>query len=140
MKIYFKKYSKNCQFSIQEKIKMTKRDFVVKIASEVDLTQNQVSVVVQKFLDCVANELASGKTIELRNFGIFEIKTRRSRIGRNPKTPKNEVIIPERTVVKFRAGKELKERVELLGKKKASASKPTANKKTTKPAPKSKKR
>lgn len=120
---------------------MTKRDFVVKIASEVDLTQNQVSVIVQKFLDCLANELASGKTIELRNFGVFEIKTRQSRIGRNPKTPENEVIIPERTVVKFRAGKELKERVELLGKKKASAAaKPATTKKPAKAAQKSKKR
>ncbi|MBR7137479.1 MAG: HU family DNA-binding protein, partial [Clostridia bacterium] len=47
-------------------------------------------------------------TIELRNFGVFEIKVRKSRKGRNPNKPKNEVVIPERAVVKFRAGKELK--------------------------------
>ncbi len=105
---------------------MTKRDFVVKIAKEVGLTQNQVAVVVQKNLDYISNELAAGKTIELRNFGVFEVKIRKSRVGRNPNKPKNEVVIPERSVVKFRAGKELKDRVEQLKAKK---------KKTVKKAP-----
>lgn len=93
---------------------MTKRDFVVKIAREIGLTQNQVAVAVQKTLDYISNELASGKNIELRNFGIFEVKIRKSRIGRNPNKPQNEVKIPERVVVKFRPGKELKSRVEQI--------------------------
>ena len=77
---------------------MTKRDIVVKISSEV----SELDV------------FAGGKFIELRNFGVFEVKIRKSRKGRNPNKPKNEVVIPERVVVKFRAGKELKERVEKL--------------------------
>jgi len=93
---------------------MTKRDLVVKIAAEANLTQSDVAVVVQKTLDYMADELAAGRNIELRNFGVFEIKIRKSRKGRNPNKPENEVIIPERVVVKFRAGKELKERVEKL--------------------------
>ncbi|OGV35558.1 MAG: integration host factor subunit beta [Lentisphaerae bacterium GWF2_45_14] len=93
---------------------MTKRDIVVKISSETGLTQSDVAAVVQKTLDYMGDELASGKNIELRNFGIFEVKIRKSRKGRNPNKPKNEVVIPERVVVKFRAGKELKERVEKL--------------------------
>jgi nucleoid DNA-binding protein len=93
---------------------MTKRDLVVKIASETNLTQSDVSVVVQKTLDYMADELAAGRNIELRNFGVFEIKIRKSRKGRNPNKPENEVVIPERVVVKFRAGKELKERVEKI--------------------------
>ena len=108
---------------------MTKRDFAVKIANEIGMTQNQVAVVIQKFLDDVANELADNKTIELRNFGVFEIKTRKSRLGRNPKSPTKTVVIPERTVVKFRAGKDLKERVEQLRKAK-SAKKKTIPSKT----------
>jgi nucleoid DNA-binding protein len=97
---------------------MTKRDLVVRIAKETGLIQNSVADVVQKTLDYVADELAKGETIELRNFGVFEVKVRKSRKGRNPNRPKNEVVIPERAVVKFRAGKELKERVEKLNPKK----------------------
>ena len=93
---------------------MTKRDIVVKISSETGLTQSDVAVVVQKTLDYMGDELSAGKNIELRNFGVFEVKIRKSRKGRNPNKPKNEVVIPERVVVKFRAGKELKERVEKL--------------------------
>ena len=93
---------------------MTKRDLVVKIARETGFIQNDVAEVVQKTLDYIAEDLIAGNTIELRNFGVFEIKVRKSRKGRNPNLPKNEVIIPERTVVKFRAGKELKEAVEKL--------------------------
>ena len=86
---------------------MTKRDLVVKIARETGFIQNDVAEVVQKTLDYIAEDLIAGNTIELRNFGVFEIKVRKSRKGRNPNQPKNEVIIPERAVVKFRAGKEL---------------------------------
>ena len=93
---------------------MTKRDLVVKIAREINLNQSEVAEAVQKTLDYIAEELIAGHTIELRNFGVFEIKVRKSRKGRNPNEPKNEVVIPERTVVKFRAGKELKEAVEKL--------------------------
>ena len=93
---------------------MTKRDLVVRIAKESGVVQNVVAEIVQKTLDHIAEELIAGKDIELRNFGVFEIKVRKSRKGRNPNQPKNEVIIPERAVVKFRAGKELKEAVEQL--------------------------
>lgn len=93
---------------------MTKRDIVVRIAKETGIIQTQVTDVVQKTLDYIAEELEAGRTIELRNFGVFECKVRKSRKGRNPNKPKNEVIIPERVVVKFRAGKELKDRVEQI--------------------------
>ena len=93
---------------------MTKRDLVGKIAGETHLHQEEVMTVVQKTLDYIAEELADGRCVELRNFGVFEIVVRRERKGRNPKKPANEVVIPERAVVKFRAGKVLKERVESL--------------------------
>ena len=97
---------------------MTKRDLVVKIAKETGIIQSDVADIVQRTLDSIAGELISGNDIELRNFGVFEIKVRKSRKGRNPNKPKNEVVIPERAVVKFRAGKELKEAVEKLNTKK----------------------
>ena len=97
---------------------MTKRDLVVKIAKETGNIQKNVADIVQMTLDYLSEELVKGKTIELRNFGVFEIKVRKSRKGRNPNKPEDEVIIPKRCVVKFRAGKELKEEVEALNPKK----------------------
>ncbi len=93
---------------------MTKRDLVVKIAKETGFIQGDVAEVVQCTLDYIAEDLIAGNTIELRNFGVFEILVRKSRKGRNPNQPSNEVMIPERAVVKFRAGKELREAVEKL--------------------------
>lgn len=93
---------------------MTKRDLVVRIARETSLVQNEVAEIVQKTLDYITEELVAGRNIELRNFGVFEIKVRKERKGRNPNKPKDVVRIPERVVVKFRAGKELKEAVEKL--------------------------
>jgi len=93
---------------------MTKRDLVIEIANDSELTQKQVAVVVQNTLDYIADELASARTIELRRFGVFEVKVSKERIGRNPNKPEDDVIIPKRAIVKFRPGKELKERVKKL--------------------------
>ena len=90
---------------------MTKREFVVKISSELALIQQDVTNVVQRTLDCMADELASGRGIEFRDFGVFEVKVCKRRIGRNPNKPKEDVVIPEHAIVKFHAGKELRERV-----------------------------
>ena len=91
---------------------MTKRDLVIKIASELGLKQHEVAQVVQRTLDNIAEELADGRKIELRNFGVFELKVRKSRKGRNPNNVEaGDITIPERVVVKFRAGKELGDRV-----------------------------
>lgn len=76
------------------------------------LGQHQVFDVVQRTLDGIATALAKGQKVELRNFGVFEVKVRKARTGRNPNAPKTEVPIPERSVVKFKAGKEM--RIEVL--------------------------
>ena len=89
---------------------MTKKDIVLKIAEEEDLKQVDVKKVVQRTLDIIIAALNEGKTIELRNFGVFKVKTRKSRIGRNPKTG-TTVPIPERRVVAFKAGMIMKKRV-----------------------------
>lgn len=87
---------------------MTKRELVVRIAGEVGLSQQQVFSVIQKTLDYITEGLAKGENIEFRDFGVFEIKVRKPRIGRNPNKPENTVIIPERRVVKFKPGKQMK--------------------------------
>lgn len=90
---------------------MTKRELVVRIAEETGLSQQQVFAVVQKTLDYITESLVKGETIEFRDFGVFEIKTRKPRIGRNPNKPENTVVIPERRVVKFKPGKDMKAKV-----------------------------
>ena len=90
---------------------MTKRDLVVRIATETGLNQRDVTEVVQKTLDHIINELGSARGVELRNFGVFTLKQRKQRIGRNPNEPTNTVQIPERMVVKFKPGKIMKDRV-----------------------------
>ena len=84
---------------------MTKRDLVVRIASETGLVQQDVFKVIQMTLDCIVESLENGETVEFRNFGVFEVRTRRQRIGRNPSKPSEVVTIPERKVVKFKPGK-----------------------------------
>ena len=91
---------------------LTKHDLVIRISGETGLTQRRVFDVVQKTLDYIAEALAKGDKVELRNFGVFEIKIRKARVGRNPNKPETDVSIPARATVKFKAGKEM--RIEVL--------------------------
>ncbi len=91
---------------------LTKRDLVVRISEETNMIQQQVLDVIQKTLDYIAEALAKGDKVELRNFGVFEVKVRKARIGRNPNAPAKDVPIPKRSVVKFKPGKEM--RLEVL--------------------------
>jgi nucleoid DNA-binding protein len=90
---------------------MTKRDLVVRISEETGIVQQQVLMVVQRTLDHISEAVATGTTVELRNFGVFEVKVRKARIGRNPNRPETDVPIPRRSVVKFKPGKEMREAV-----------------------------
>src|SRR5437764_6196242 len=93
---------------------MTKRDIVIRISEETGLVQQQVLNIVQKTLDHIAEAVSKGRKVELRNFGVFEVKVRKARVGRNPNNPGTDVPIPQRAVVKFKAGKELRETVSRL--------------------------
>jgi len=99
---------------------LTKRDLVVRISNESGLVQQQVLDVVQKTLDYIADALAKGDKVELRNFGVFEVKVRKARVGRNPNAPETDVPIPQRSVVKFKAGKEMRADVLKLSPAKAT--------------------
>ena len=90
---------------------MTKRDLVVRISEETGLVQQSVLDVVQRTLDYIADAVAKGTKVELRNFGVFEVKIRKARVGRNPNAPEADVRIPPRAVVKFKPGKEMREAV-----------------------------
>src|SRR5580693_1722595 len=87
---------------------LTKNDLVVRLSDETGLTRSQALDVVQKILGYITETLAKGGKVELRNFGIFQVKIRMARVGRNPSRPEIDVRIPVRASVKFKAGKEMK--------------------------------
>jgi nucleoid DNA-binding protein len=89
---------------------MTKKDIILKVSDETNLKQIDVKKVVQKTFDCIVEALIRGEKIELRNFGVFKLKQRKSRIGRNPRTGQ-VVPVPPRKVVVFKPGLELKKKV-----------------------------
>ena len=82
---------------------ITKKEIVMKISEETGIKQVDVRRVVQSTLDKITEFLAHGQTVELRNFGIFKIKSRRGRLGRNPRTGE-EVPVPPKKVVVFKPG------------------------------------
>lgn len=90
---------------------LTKRDLVVRISNETGLVQQSVFDVIQKTLDYITDALAEGQNVELRNFGVFEVRLTKSRVGRNPNKPETDVVIPARATVKFKAGKVMRQRV-----------------------------
>ena len=93
---------------------LTKRDIVVKISNVTGLVQHQVFDVVQRTLDLITDSLARGEDVELRNFGIFEVRLTKERVGRNPNQPGSSFKIPPRATVKFKAGKIMRQKVSKL--------------------------
>jgi len=90
---------------------MTRIDLVTTIQDAIEgLNRRQCEVVVNSIFDSIRDALASGEKVELRGFGSFKVRARRSRDGRNPKTGE-AVHVPSKTVPYFKPGKELRERV-----------------------------
>ena len=90
---------------------MTKKEIVDEIAARTGLTQVDTKVVVECFLDSITDALVAGRRIEIRGFGSFGLNHRPARVGRNPKSGE-KVHVPEKFVPHFKAGKELRERVD----------------------------
>ena len=89
---------------------MTKKDIILKVSDETNLKQIDVKKIIQKTFDCITDALVRGEKIELRNFGVFKVKQRKSRTGRNPRTGQ-EVPVPPRKVVVFKPGLDMKKKV-----------------------------
>ena len=92
---------------------MTKKEIVKSISEELGLTQLKTKEIVQRTFDAIIDTLASDGRIELRNFGVFEVKKRAARMARNPRTG-DQVEVPEKYVVTFKPGKEMEARVAQL--------------------------
>ena len=89
---------------------MTKKEMAKAIAEEMGLTQLQVQGVVRRVFDGITETLVREGRIELRNFGVFEIRQRKPRKARNPRTGEG-VKVPAKRVVTFKPGREMEERV-----------------------------
>ena len=95
---------------------MTKKEIVKTISEEIGLTQLKTKEIVQKTFDAIVTTLVEDGRIELRNFGVFEVKKRAARKARNPRTGA-KVDVDEKYVVTFKPGKEMEERVRQLEEK-----------------------
>ena len=92
---------------------MTKKEIVKQISDKIGLTQLKTKDIVQQTFDAIVDALLEMGRIELRNFGVFEVKQRKARKARNPRTG-DRVDVPPKYVVTFKPGKEMEERVKKL--------------------------
>ena len=98
---------------------MTKKEIVKTISEEIGMTQLKTKEIVQKTFNAIVETLVEERRIELRNFGVFEVKARAARKARNPRTGQR-VDVPEKFVVTFKPGKEMEEKVRELEQRLAS--------------------
>jgi nucleoid DNA-binding protein len=89
---------------------MTKKDMAKLIAEEMGMIQAQTQKIVQRVFDGIIDTLVDEGRMELRNFGVFEVKKRKARQARNPRTGE-KVVVPGRAVVTFKPGLQMEERV-----------------------------
>jgi integration host factor subunit beta len=92
---------------------VTKKEIVKQISDRIGLTQLKTKEIVQQTFDAIVDTLLEVGRIELRNFGVFEVKQRKARKARNPRTGA-KVDVPPKNVVTFKPGKEMEERVRQL--------------------------
>src|SRR6476469_4088089 len=92
---------------------VTKKEIVKTISEEIGMTQLKTKEIVQKTFNAIVDTLVEERRIELRNFGVFEVKARAARKARNPRTGQR-VDVPEKFVVTFKPGKEMEEKVREL--------------------------
>lgn len=90
---------------------MTKKEIVRSVSVKLNLTQLKTKHIVQNVFDCIAETLVEEKRIELRNFGVFEVRKRAARKARNPRTG-DEVLVKEKHVVVFKPGKALEDAIQ----------------------------
>jgi len=87
---------------------ITKQHIVTEVSARTGLPQQRVMDVVQHTFDCMSDLLAQGNRIEIRNFGVFDVKVKRARMGRVLATMQ-PIEIPARAVVRFKPGKEMRQ-------------------------------
>lgn len=93
---------------------VTKRELVMDLSDQTGMKQQDVAAVVDAAIDLIAKRLEEGNDVVFRTFGSFELRVAKAKIGRNPHRPDAVVQIPDRCVVRFKPGRELKARIASL--------------------------
>ena len=101
---------------------MNKSDLIAAIAAKTGSTKKDAEATLNAFVDVVTDSLVKGDKVQLVGFGTFEVRERKERVGRNPRT-KEEIKIPASKVPVFKPGKDFKEKVNVVPKKKKAAPK-----------------
>jgi nucleoid DNA-binding protein len=92
----------------------TKKELSDSLHAEFDLPQRLAKKIVHLIFEQLAGALKNKRNVEIRDFGVFHLSIRKSRVGRNPNKPEKDVMIPERVTVKFKSGKDLRENIEKI--------------------------
>ena len=92
----------------------TKNDIVLDVYEKTEFPQKFVKETVQLVLESISEALASGRNVELRNFGIFEVRMHKERMAHNPRKVNEKVFVPAHSIIKFKTGKELKDKLKKL--------------------------
>src|SRR5688572_33461485 len=86
---------------------MTKHDLVLRVSEKIGLSQAQAVDAVETLFASIIESLGREERVELRNFGVFEVRRRKPRMARNPADPSKQYPVPARAVAKFKPGKEM---------------------------------
>ncbi|MCX6838567.1 MAG: HU family DNA-binding protein [Verrucomicrobia bacterium] len=90
---------------------ITKKEFITELSDVTGIKHSDVALMLECFMELTVKHLATGNEITLRNFGTFDLRVAKGKVGRNPKQPNSDIMIPDRCVVRFKPCKELKTRV-----------------------------
>ncbi len=82
--------------------RVIKKDLIAEISNKTGIKSQNVAAIVESFLDGIVTHLSQGSIVALREFGTFDIRVSRRKVGRNPKQPEKPIVIPDRHVVRFR--------------------------------------
>ena len=93
---------------------VTKKDIVSRMSDKMGITQQEASDALETVLESIATALAQGEDVTFRTFGTFELRVSKGKLGRNPNKPEVAVRIPDRYVVRFKPGRELKDQISAL--------------------------
>jgi nucleoid DNA-binding protein len=93
---------------------ITKKELISELSDITGIKHADVTLMLESFMELAVKHLAAGDEITLRTFGTFDLRVAKGKVGRNPKQPNSEVMIPDRCVVRFKPSKELKSRVATL--------------------------
>ena len=96
---------------------LTKRDLVLRISKSTGIAPKDAKKALETVLNSIQLALMNGRHVELRNFGTLELRVHKSRVGRNPQSPRETIVIPDHAVIKFRPGQALKKQLKSLNTK-----------------------